>query len=196
MWDVFTYAGWWQWIGCISGLIYIFTAACKWNHCWIYGFVSAIAIAVVDYSVTHLYMDALLHILYAALAILGLFLWNKPGSEKNVMKVSRMSKQNYLGYLLLSGLIAGAAGYLLQTQTDACYPYIDAFVSTLSVFATFLVIYRILDVWSYWLAVNLASIYLYWQTGAPLFSVLYIAYFISNLLKWRYWRKEWNRRNL
>jgi len=189
--DVLSSIGWWQVAGLLFGSIYIIAAAKEYQQCWIYGLFSAMCIVVVDFTETLLYIDGILHILYAALAVLGIWLWKQGKSKKKVMKISRISYKGYFGYLLLSVIISVGAGYLLTTQTPANYPYVDAFASTLALFSTFLVIYRVLDVWSYWIIVNLISIYLYFMTGAPCLSLLYVGYLISNINKWRAWDKEW-----
>ncbi len=91
------------------------------------------------------------------MAISGIVLWRKGKPETQVIRISKMPWSSYAGYLCISLIIGGALGYLLDNNTDAQYAYLDAFSSTLAVFATFLVIYRILDVWSYWLLINLIS---------------------------------------
>ncbi|MEL6123020.1 MAG: nicotinamide riboside transporter PnuC [Bacteroidota bacterium] len=186
---------WWQWLGLVSGLVYIITAARELQHSWAYGIISSICICVEDFLVTHLFMDGVLHMLYAFMGVLGLFLWRQKSSSSKVMKITRMTWQSFLGYLVLSGFIGCGAGYLLDTQSDACYPYLDSFISTLAVFSTFLVIYRVLDVWWNWLLINVCSIYLYLMTGAPCFALLYIGYLISNGLKWYHWMGEWKLRS-
>ncbi len=180
-----------QWGGFVFGIIYIIIAAKKYNHSWIYGLMSAVCIVVEDYTQTHLYVDGFLHILYAMMAISGIVLWRKGKPETQVIRISKMPWSSYAGYLCISLIIGGALGYLLDNNTDAQYAYLDAFSSTLAVFATFLVIYRILDVWSYWLLINLISIYLYWQTGAILLSLLYVAYLASNIMKWNQWDQDY-----
>jgi len=181
-----------QWGGFIFGIIYIIIAANKYNHSWIYGLLSAICIVIEDYTYTHLYVDGFLHVLYAFMALSGIFLWRKGTAKTQVIRISKMPLSSYFGYLCISIIIGGALGYLLDNNTDAQYAYLDSFSSTLAVFATFLVIYRILDVWSYWVLINLISIYLYWQTGAILLSILYIAYLSSNIWKWKQWNKDYS----
>ena len=181
-----------EWGGFIFGIIYIIIAGREYLHSWIYGLISAVCIVAVDFTETKLYMDGILHILYAMLAMFGIALWLQQKGKPKTIRISKISYTSYFGYILLAFLIAMAAGYLLDIQTDAAYPYIDAFTSILSLFATCLVIYRIIDVWSFWLVINLLSIYLYWQTGAMLLAMLYVAYLFSNLVKWREWQLQFD----
>ena len=181
-----------EWGGFLFGVIYIVVASKEYLHSWIYGLISAVCIVVVDFTETRLYMDGLLHILYAFLAVFGIILWLQKKGKPKTIRISKISFLSYCGYIMLAALIAMAAGYLLDLQTDAQYPYIDSFTSILAVFATCLVIYRILDVWSYWVVINLTSVYLYWVTGAGLLAVLYIAYLISNVIKWRQWQFQFD----
>ncbi len=185
-----------QWGGLIFGMLYIVFADRQFQHCWIYGFVSAVCIVVEDYTHTRLYADGFLHVMYAMMAILGVFLWRKGKAKEHYIRLSKIGTGTYLGYLLISLLIGGAAGYLLDHETDALFPYLDAFSSTLAVFATFLVIYRVIDVWSFWILINVISIYLYWQTGAPLLGLLYVGYLISNILKWKSWHLQYKLQQL
>jgi nicotinamide mononucleotide transporter len=189
--SMLTSLSYFQWGGFVFGIIYIIIAAKKYNHSWIYGLFSAVSIIIEDYTNTHLYVDGFLHILYALMAIAGIILWRKGQAQTQVIRISKMPRSSYLGYLCISLIIGGALGYLLDNNTDAQYAYLDAFSSTLAVFATFLVIYRVLNVWTYWLLINLISIYLYWQTGAILLSLLYIAYLISNIMKWKQWNADY-----
>jgi len=185
-----------EWGGFIFGIVYILVASKEYLHSWIYGLISAICTVVVDFTETRLYMDGLLHVLYAFLALFGILLWLQKKGKPKTIRISRISYRSYLGYILLAALISAAAGYLLDLQTDAQYPYVDSFTSILAVFATCLVIYRILDVWSYWVVINLGSLYLYWMTGAPLLAALYIAYLISNILKWRQWQLQFSAQSI
>lgn len=184
-----------QWGGFVFGIIYIAAAALKYNHSWVYGLLSALCIVIVDYTDTHLYVDGFLHVLYAILAIFGIVLWKKDSGDAQVIRISKMPLAYMAGYLGISIMIGGALGYLLDNNSDAQHAYLDAFSSTLAIFSTFLVIYRILQVWVYWLLVNIISIYLYWSTGAILLCILYMVYLGSNILKWIQWQKDYRLQN-
>jgi len=176
-----------EWIGLLAGLGYIYSAYRTSNISWLFGLCSAICIIIVDIRQTHLYFDAILHGFFAIMAFTGLFLWYDGSESKKKIRISRMPLMSFILYIVVSALIAGVAGYLLDTQTDAVYPYLDCFQMMLSIFATFLVIYCMLDAWWYWIIVDLISISLYIVTGAYLLALLYLCYLISNSYKGRQW---------
>ena len=173
--------------GLIFGLAYIVLAYMRSNYSWIFGILSALCIIYVDVTKTQLYFDALLHSFFLFMSGIGIYLWYQGADSKKKLRLSKMPWSSYGGYLFVSVLIAGAAGYLFQTQTTAAYPYLDCFQMMLSIFATFLIIYCVINAWSYWIIVDLISIGLYYQTGAYFLALLYVGYLISNSLKWREW---------
>ncbi len=177
--------------GLLFGLAYIVCAHSKSNYSWIFGIVSALCIIYVDVIKTQLYFDALLHVFFLGMSCIGLYLWSKGSQTKKVIRISRMPTSSYFVYLAISGLIAGAAGYLLDVQTQAAFPYLDCFQMMLSIFATFLIIYCVINAWSYWIIVDLISIALYVLTQAYLLAVLYVAYLVSNSLMWKQWRIDY-----
>lgn len=171
----------------VFGLIYIVCAHKKANYSWICGMLSALCIIIVDIKKTGLYFDAILHVFFMCMSILGLYLWSKGATAKKEIRISKMPWMSYLLYILVSIIISAVAGYLMDTTTAARYPYLDCFQMMMSVFATFLIIYCIINAWSYWILVDVISIVLYIITGAYVLASLYLAYLISNSIKWRDW---------
>lgn len=176
-----------EFTGLVFGLAYIALAYYRSNYSWFCGIISAICIITIDVAKTQLYFDALLHSFFLIMSGIGVYLWYNGSEAPKTIRISKMPWINYLGYLFVSALIAGAAGYLFQEQTSAMYPYVDCFQMMLSIFATFLIIYCVINAWSYWILVDILSIGLYYQTGAYLLAILYVGYLISNSLKWREW---------
>ena len=177
--------------GLIFGLAYILCAHFKTNISWCFGIISALCIIIVDVTKTQLYFDALLHVFFLSMSSIGLYLWWKGSRTKKVIRISKMPLTSYLVYLFISVLIAAAAGYLMDMQSDAAYPYLDCFQMMLSIFATFLIIYCVINAWSYWILVDIISIVLYAITGAYLLVVLYTAYLVSNAIMWRQWALQY-----
>jgi len=177
----------------VSGLIYIVCAYRKINYSWICGIISAGCIIYVDLEKTHLYFDVILHVFFMMMSILGVYLWTKGAAAKKEIRISKMSWLNYFIYIFISVIISGVAGYLMDINTDAVYPYLDCFQMMMSVFATFLIIYCVINAWSYWILVDIISITLYALTGAYILAVLYFAYLVSNLLKWKDWHVRYTK---
>ena len=177
--------------GLVFGLCYIFCAHKQTNYSWFFGIASALCIIFVDYYHTKLYFDIILHGFFLIMSCIGLFLWINGAKPKTKIRISQMPLSNFLLYLLVSILISGAAGFLLDTQTEAAFPYLDCFQMMLSIFATFLIIYCILNAWVYWILVDIVSISLYILTGAYLLAILYFGYLISNAIQWQSWRKQY-----
>lgn len=177
--------------GLLFGLIYIFCAQNKTNYSWFFGIASAVCIIIVDVTETYLYFDAILHSFFLIMSLIGLYLWYQGAESKKEIRISKMPVLSFVGYLAISMLISGAAGFLFDQQTIAVYTYLDCFQMILSIFATFLIIYCVVNAWSYWILVDIISIILYVLTGAYLLAILYCGYLISNSLKWRDWSKSY-----
>jgi len=173
------------------GIAYIVCAHKKINYSWICGIISALGIIIVDIQKTQLYFDALLHVFFMGMSILGLYLWSKGASAKKEIRISKMPMISYALYILISVVISAVAGYLMDINTEARYPYLDCLQLMLSVFATFLIIYCVINAWSYWIIVDLISITLYTLTGAYILAILYLAYLVSNAIKWGDWQKRY-----
>ena len=192
--SIFSILGLVELLGFLFGLCYILLAYRQSNYSWCFGILSAACIIYVDLNKTLLYFDAILHLFFLMMSGIGLYLWSQGADAKKVIRMSRMSWLNYAGYIVISILIAGAAGFLFDQQTGAAYPYLDAFQMMLSIFATFLIIYCVIDAWSYWIIVDLISITLYCLTDAYWLALLYVVYLLSNALKWREWRRQYSLR--
>ena len=65
---------------------------------------------------------------------------------------------------------------LRVVKGDAAYPYIDSMTTYAAVWATYLVIRKVLENWWYWLAIDLVSIVIYWSRELPFTSLLFVIY--------------------
>jgi len=70
------------------------------------------------------------------------------------------------------------SGYLLSSKTDAAFPYIDSLTTWAAIWATFLVARKVLENWWYWLAIDSASVFIYWSRDLELTSLLFVLYVI------------------
>jgi nicotinamide mononucleotide transporter len=184
-----------QWIGLFAGGLYIYLASIKSGTCWIMSLISTICIALEDFMHTHLYIDGVLQLFYALLALVGLYYWLSKEDMNASLRVSRLSPDKHIAYFIFVLVVGIPLGYLIGYSFEAAYPVINGIIAGFAVIATFLLIYKILDTWYYWMIINLSMIPLYFVVGAPLFSILYFLYLIQafyGLKTWNYqYKKRW-----
>jgi nicotinamide mononucleotide transporter len=87
-------------------------------------------------------------------------------------------------------LAAAGSGFLLQQFTDAALPFIDSLTTFAAIWATFLVARRILENWWYWLAIDAASVVIYWSRDLQLTSLLFVLYVVLVPVGWISWRRS------
>ena len=159
----------------LSAIAYLLLAIRQNIWCWACAAIST-TIYVFLFFGAKLYMESLLNIFYLAMAVYGWRVWmNAPGAHEE-LPVSVWPVNLHILALATVAVLSLVTGYLLDTNTDAAYPYIDSVTTYAAVWATFLVARKILENWWYWLAIDLASIFIYWSRDLQLTAVLFAIY--------------------
>jgi nicotinamide mononucleotide transporter len=173
-----------EFVAVVFAVFYLLLAIRENIWCWFYAGVST-AIYVFVYFDANLYMESALNVFYFAMAIYGWFVW-RSGSEQRFPVVTWPLRAHSLALVAIAACVA-ISGYLLDTLTDAAFPYIDSATTFAAIWATFLVARKVLENWWYWLVIDVVSIFIYWSRELELTSVLFIAYVVMipfGLLKW------------
>lgn len=171
-------------IAVIFAVLYLLLAIRENIWCWFCAGVST-AIYVIVYFDAKLYMESALNVFYFAMAIYGWFIW-RSGSEQSIPVVSWPIRTHSLALVAIATCVA-IGGYLLDTSTDAAFPYIDSATTFAAIWATFLVAQKVLENWWYWLVIDVVSIFIYWSRELELTSILFVAYVVMipfGLLRW------------
>ncbi|MCB0641241.1 MAG: nicotinamide mononucleotide transporter [Phaeodactylibacter sp.] len=184
---------WTVWLAVLTAVLYLLLAARENPWCWFWGIISCSFWAYAAFALYDLWVDALLQLFYVGISFYGVYEWRWGGRGGKDLPITTMSWQLHLwiiaGGLLLSYLI----GYLFKAYTPAAATYIDAFTTTFSVIITFMVIYKKLENWAYWLVVDTVYVYLYWSRGGYLFALLFIVYLIIVIIGWINWTKVYQK---
>ena len=125
------------------------------------------------------------------MAIYGFIQWGKT-------KKVQIKKYNYKIHLAIvsSGLILTYfTGSIFKHYTNAAFPYLDSFTTIFSLFATIMVVRKILDNWLYWIIIDLVSIYLYFNRGLEFTSLLFFIYTIIAIFGYFSWKKKFQHEN-
>ena len=154
--------------------------------CWLCAAVSTL-IYVWLFAEARLYMESLLNGFYFIMAIYGWSVWRSGRSDGHERPVVQWSLQSHALAIAAIVAVSGLSGYLLSRYTDEAFPYIDSLTTWSAIWATFLVARKVLENWWYWLAIDAASIVIYWSRDLQLTSALFVVYVVMipfGLLHW------------
>ena len=179
-----------DWIGLWSGIIYVILAAKENPLCWVFGIIQCGIFAYSDFTFLKLYADGWLQLFYVAMGFWGLYLWFL-AKEKSKEKIKLANwKFHLIMTLMLLVVSYFLTPYYNNFYPDASYPIIDTASTLFSIFATYLLVKKYLTNWLYWIVIDIIYVFLYYNTGAPLFALLYFIFTIVSVYGFINWRKE------
>lgn len=176
----------WELAAMLLAVVYLLLAVRQNIWCWYAAFVSTVIYTAV-FLQARLYMDSALQVFYALMAVYGWSQWRHhrdPGKDLRISTRSPAWHGVVLGFVILLSLGSGA---LLDSYTNAAFPYLDSLTTWSSVVATWMVARKVLENWAWWIVIDSASIYLYLERGLYLTVILFILYILIALVGWRVW---------
>ena len=173
------------------GLAYIVLAAKENSWCWPAAFIGT-GTAIFLFWDASLLMESGLNIYYLAMAIFGLWQWQKGGPKGGNLVISTWGMQQHFVTLSLIAVLTISSGWLLSTNTNAALPYLDSFTTWSAVITTWMVTRKILDNWLYWIVINFFSIILYLERGLYLYALLFVIYIFIAVFGYINWRNSYS----
>lgn len=154
---------------------------------WPFGIVT-VSIYVYIFFASKLYSDAILHVIYFFLNIYGWYNWSRRHQNDPDVLITRLTTSGIIlsTALILLGTLAW--GTFMSKNTDASFPYYDAYITVASLCAQYLLAQKKLDNWIIWILVDLVAIPIYLFKDLYFTSGLYFVYLllcISGFLQWR-----------
>ncbi|WP_018984590.1 nicotinamide riboside transporter PnuC [Salinimonas chungwhensis] len=177
-----------EWLAVVLAIAYVWLAARQNSWCWLCAFLSTAIYTYLFWQVT-LPFQSLLNFFYMIMAVYGYLQWKKGGQEQaGVQSLPWYWHLAIVPTLLLAGwgLATIAAG-----QFNNEFLWLDACIQVLSVVTTFMVAHKVLQNWVYWFFINLASAYLYAQSGLILSACLFAGYVGFSVYGYWQWLGQW-----
>ncbi len=179
-----------DWIELLAATLavgYLLLAIGQRSACWYAAFLSSVLYVWV-FSRAHLYMDSVLNVFYAGMAIYGHRQWRnrRPGG---VLTVTHWGLRRHAIALLMIGALSLANAFILRRYTAAAWPLLDSLVTWSSVFATYLVARKVYENWNWWLLIDALSLGLYASRGLYVTALLFAAYLVLIMIGMREWRR-------
>jgi nicotinamide mononucleotide transporter len=179
-------------IAVIAAIGYLLLAIRQHILCWSFALVST-AIYIALFIDAKLYMESVLNGFYFAMALYGWYFWRKGGERESALPVTRWPPSVHLTAVAAIAGISMLCGALLDRFSDAAFPYVDSLTTFSAIWATFLVARKVLENWWYWLAIDAASIFIYWARDLHPTSLLFIAYVAMIPFGLIAWTRAFNR---
>ncbi len=185
----FAQTSWLEWLGTLTGFLCVYLAAKQniWN--WPISIISVASYAILFYD-AKLYGDTVLQFYFLSTAVYGWYYWIKRKEEKK-KPIVKASKGQLLLCLLAILFLTLSIGYLLDSKTNSDVPYIDAFCTSVSFVAQFLMTRKVLQNWLLWVCVDICYIPLYIHKDLMLTAVLYLVFTLIAWNGYRDWQKTY-----
>jgi nicotinamide mononucleotide transporter len=105
----------------------------------------------------------------------------------NELKTTHLKLIEYILYGIIMIILYISSVYILKTYTSSSLPYVDSFVSVISLVANWLLAKRKIENWILWIIVNVVYIWLFYYKELYLSAGLYMLFLImaiDGLYKW------------
>ena len=164
-------------IAVVFAVLYLLLAMRENIWCWLCAAIST-AVYVWLFVEARLYMESALNVFYFGMAIYGWWTWSHGRDDHSDMPVTAWSLRVHVVAILAIVILVVVAGTLLRKNTDAAFPYVDSATTFAAIWATFLVVRKVLENWWYWLVIDSVSIAIYWSRELELTALLFVVYVI------------------
>lgn len=187
---------WVELSGTILGLAYLWFSIKQNILTWPSGLLTS-ALYIYVFFVTRFYADMGLQVYYVIISIYGWWNWKNSNIKENKrdLEVSRTGKRLWIILLVSSILIFGLISFVLVNYTDSTLPYWDAFTTSISIVATWMLAKKKIEHWLIWVVADSVSMGLYIYKGLYLTTLLFFVYTIMAIWGYYKWLEDLKKKN-
>jgi nicotinamide mononucleotide transporter len=194
--------------GAVTGIIYVFLEIRQTIWLWPVGILTS-AVYIWVFFTSKIYADMSLQGYYLVISILGWYWWAQGGGnraqgkrtvsegekgrkgegETKELQVTRLKIRTGIKLSLVFVLLYIGMWLILTRLTDSPVPVRDAFITSLSIVATWMLARKIYEHWYLWIVVNFVSAILFLTRGLYPTVILYLVYGIMSFAGLVAWKK-------
>lgn len=178
--------------GAITGIIYVFLEIRQTIWLWPVGIITS-AVYISVFFTSKFYADMSLQGYYLIISILGWYWWRMGTAlrgewENKTLQVTRLKLRTGIILIFVFIFLYAVIWQVLLRLTDSPVPVWDAFITSLSIVATWMLARKIYEHWMIWIVVNFVSAVLFLIKGLYPTVVLYIVYGIMSFIGLAEWK--------
>ena len=155
---------------------------------WWIGLVSVTGFAVVFFQVS-LYAEVGIQVFYLVSSLQAIYIWLRGGADRSPRPISHAPRKVLLS-TLPAAVIATVALRWLLIEINGAAPGWDAISTVMSLTAHIYLMWRYVESWWIWIAVDVIYVPLYASRGLELTSFLYAGFLVLSILGLRRFRGE------
>lgn len=192
-----------EFFGTVAGGIAVWLAARANIWSWPIGLINVTLFFFLFFQV-QLYPDMFLQVFFFITNIMGWWRWAHPRPEEedkkhelriSFMPIKQLMLFSFIGVLgtLLMGAFASRLHELFPIvfNQPSAFPYLDSFVTVMSIVATYLMIQKKVECWVIWIVVDVVATGLYFAKGIKFVGIEYLLFcFLAAFGLWK-WMKEY-----
>jgi len=180
-----------EWAIFITAIIYVLLAAIENKWCWPFGIISSLLSVYLCY-IGQLFLESGLSIFYVLIGVYGWYQWLYGSTGKYKLKINSFSLNKNLILLLIGVIVWLPLAFLAKKYSTQALPFLDAFITSFSLIATWMTAKKIIENWLYWIIIDGLAIILNSNRGFYLIALLYGMYSIIAFVGYIKWKKTIN----
>ncbi len=178
--------------GTLFGLVYVWLSIRQSLHTWTAGIITSLLYCWVFFE-AKFYAGMGLQGYYLIISAYGLWSWRhggEKGAASEKLHVSYTKSSLWTILFVLNLFLTLLMYYLLGRYTDSPIPFGDAFTTSLSIFATWMLARKKIEHWLIWIFIDLVSSGLYLYRGLYPTVFLFLVYTVMAGIGFYEWKKE------
>lgn len=177
-------------IATLTGFLYLLYSIEGKKQLWFYGLITS-GLYVYVCLVAGIYADMGINIYYVIISIYGWVIWSSRSKKtKKELHISYTTQKEGVLILIATVLLFSFIAFVLKMYTDSTIPYWDAFTTSASITATWMLARKKIEHWLIWIVVDAISIGLYIYKGLYPTSILFLVYTILAFVGYIEWKKK------
>jgi nicotinamide mononucleotide transporter len=189
-------ASWIELIAAGLAIAYVVLAIGQHIGCWAAAFLSSCLFVWIFFQ-ARLYMDSVLNVFYAVMAVYGFWQWKgvqgskrSDGTQGKKVPVIRLPVSVHVGAMALVLLLSWSTSLVLRRYTPAALPFLDSLEFFASIYATYLQARKVYENWHWFFVIDALCVGLYFNRRLFTTMLLFAAYLVLIVLGMREWRRS------
>lgn len=184
-----------EWLGTLTGLIGVYLSIKEKVLAWFFFIICYGSYAYLSYSAS-LYAAMALNICFIPIALYGWWQWSRPTRKEtssestNELRISRLQGAALAWTVAIAFVGTIAIGTLLSRFTQGVAPYLDAFATTFSLMAQWMLSKKYLHNWMAWIVADLAFVVLWGSQGYWMAVLMFVIFIALATFGYSSWKKE------